>query len=347
MYFWAVKIGQITFTRFVAAMAIVVSHFNKDLFLYKIRYVSDIFLRANVGVSYFFILSGFIMIVAYHQKIKISYKDFYRNRLARIYPLYMVGLLLYLVTRYSDFSIYKGLLYLLGIQSWIPGKALVLNFPGWSISVEFLFYLIFPWLYNYLYSKGNKSIWIIAILIWVGTQFFTNLYVNSHAYKGAHTVSHEFSHYFPLWHVNEFLIGNLAGLFFVKNRKEKNYDIAVSLIFIGILLSLIFVPLNFHNGLMAVLFVPLIYLISCNNGMLTKLFSLKPLEFLGEISYAVYIVHIPVLYILRSVLWDYFNVYQSNTVFWIYILVLIFVSALFYRFIEKPARDYLKKIKIK
>lgn len=341
------KIGQITFTRFVAAMAIVISHFNKDLFLYKIRYVSDIFLRANVGVSYFFILSGFIMIVAYHQKVRINYKDYYRNRLARIYPLYVLGLLLYLLTRYTDFSIYKCLLYLLGIQSWIPGKALVLNFPGWSISVEFLFYLIFPWLYNYLYSKGNKSIWIIGVLIWTGTQFFTNLYVNSHAYKGAHTVSHEFSHYFPLWHVNEFIIGNLAGLFFVKYRKEKNHDIAVILLFTGILLSLIFIPLNFHNGLMAVLFVPLIYLISCNNGLLTKMFSLKPFEFLGEISYAVYIVHILVLYVLRSVLWDYFQVYESNTVFWIYMVILIFTSAIFYRFIEKPARDYLKKIKFR
>lgn len=323
-------------------MAIVISHFNKDLFLYKIRFISDIFLRANVGVSYFFILSGFIMIVAYHRKEKIGYLDFYRNRVARIYPLYIVGLLLYFFTRYSDVSFYKTFLYLFGIQSWIPGKALILNFPGWSISVEFLFYLIFPWLYNYLY-KGNKSIWIIAVLIWIGTQVFSNLYINSPAYKGPHTESHEFSHYFPLWHINEFLIGNIAGLFFVKNRKEKNYDLAVVVLFIAIILSLIFIPLNFHNGLMAVFFVPVIYLISCNNGIITKFFALKPLEFLGEISYAIYIIHIPVLYIVRSVLWDYFQMSESNTLFWIYMPVLMIVSAGFYQFIEKPMRDYLRK----
>lgn len=324
-------------------MAIVISHFNKDLFLYKIRFISDIFLRANVGVSYFFILSGFIMIVAYHRKEKIGYLDFYRNRVARIYPLYIVGLLLYFFTRYSDVSFYKTFLYLFGIQSWIPGKALILNFPGWSISVEFLFYLIFPWLYNYLYSKGNKSIWIIAVLIWIGTQVFSNLYINSPAYKGPHTESHEFSHYFPLWHINEFLIGNIAGLFFVKNRKEKNYDLAVVVLFIAIILSLIFIPLNFHNGLMAVFFVPVIYLISCNNGIITKFFALKPLEFFGEISYAIYIIHIPVLYIVRSVLWDYFQISESNTLFWIYMPVLMIVSAGFYQFIEKPMRDYLRK----
>ena len=324
-------------------MAIVISHFNKDLFLYKIRFISDIFLRANVGVSYFFILSGFIMIVAYHRKEKIGYPDFYRNRVARIYPLYIVGLLIYFFTRYSDVSFYKTFLYLFGIQSWIPGKALILNFPGWSISVEFLFYLIFPWLYNYLYSKGNKSIWIIAVLIWIGTQIFSNLYINSPAYKGPHTESHEFSHYFPLWHINEFLIGNIAGLLFVKNRKEKNYDLAVVVLFIAIILSLIFIPLNFHNGLMGVFFVPVIYLISCNNGLITKVFGLKPLEFLGEISYAIYIIHIPVLYIVRSVLWDYFQISESNTLFWIYMPVLMIVSAGFYQFIEKPMRDYLRK----
>lgn len=325
-------------------MAIVISHFNKDLFLYKIRFISDIFLRANVGVSYFFILSGFIMIVAYHRKEKIGYLDFYRNRVARIYPLYIVGLLLYFFTRYSDISFYKTFLYLLGIQSWIPGKALILNFPGWSISVEFLFYLVFPWLYNYLYSKGNKSIWIIAVLIWIGTQVFSNLYVHSPAYKGPHTESHEFSHYFPLWHINEFLIGNIAGLLFVKNRKEKNYDLAVVVFFMAILLSLIFIPLNFHNGLMAVFFVPVIYLISCNNGLITKIFAIKPLEFLGEISYAVYIIHIPVLYIVRSVLWDYFQMSESNTLFWIYMPVLMIVSAALYQFVEKPMRDYLRKV---
>ncbi|KFF75066.1 hypothetical protein HX13_07415 [Chryseobacterium sp. P1-3] len=210
------KISQITFTRFIAAMAIVISHFNKELFLYKIDYISNIFLKANVGVSYFFILSGFIMIVAYHRKDKIEFLDYYKNRFARIYPLYVVGLLLYLITRYSNFTVYKGILYLLGLQSWIPGEAMILNFPGWSISVEFLFYLIFPVLYNYFYSKNNKSVWVITVIIWIITQVFSNLYAGSSYYQGPHTESHEFLYYFPLMHINEFLAGNLAGIFFYK-----------------------------------------------------------------------------------------------------------------------------------
>lgn len=317
------------------------------MFVYKTDYISNIFLKANVGVSYFFILSGFIMIVAYHKKEKIEYFEYYKNRFARIYPLYVVGLLLYLVTRYSNFSIDKVFLYLFGLQSWIPGKAMILNFPGWSISVEFLFYLIFPLLYNYFYSKKNKSIWVAGIVLWVITQVFSHLYEASPSYKGPHTESHEFLYYFPLMHVSEFLVGNLAGLFFVKNFKQKNFDIPVILIFAAIMLSLIFVPLFYHNGLMALLFIPLIILISRNNGFVTKLFSLKPLEYLGEASYAVYITHIPILYILREVLkWQKYNL-DINSVFWIYLAVLILTSMLFYQCIEKPLRDYLKKLNIR
>ena len=341
------KIPQITFTRFIAALAIVVSHFKKDLFLYKINYLSDIFLKANVGVSYFFILSGFIMIVAYHKKEKIDYTNFYKNRFARIYPLYVAGMLLLLFTRYSGFSFYNVFLYMSGLQSWVPGDVMILNFPGWSISVEFLFYLLFPFLYNYLYIIGNKHIWAIIILIWLGTQVFSNLYIISSAYKGPHTVSYEFIHYFPLLHLNEFLVGNLAGILFMKNFRPRNYDGMIILLFTAVLLALIFIPLNFHNGLMAVLFIPVIYLISCNNGALTKLFSWKPLEYLGEISYAVYIVHIPVLYILRKILWESLEIYKSDTVFLIYIPCLLLVSAFLYEAAEKPLRNYLKKVKIR
>jgi peptidoglycan/LPS O-acetylase OafA/YrhL len=340
-----VKISQITFTRFLAALAIVIFHYGEGAFVYKIKYISEIFAKANIGVSYFFILSGFIMIVAYHSKEKINYIDFYRNRVARIYPLYVIGLILYLFTRSQETAFFPIIAYLSGVQSWLPGKALILNFPGWSISVEFFFYLIFPFLYNYIYSKNYKFIWITAVLIWIATQVFCNYFMFSGLYEGRFSKSHDFISYFPLLHINEFLIGNLAGIFFVKNFKQKNYDWAIFLVFSLILFSLLFVPLYYHDGLMAVFFVPLIVLISLNNGFLTRIMSIKPLEYMGEISYAIYIVHIPVLFILRSFLWDYFRIYDRSIIFWIYIPVLIIISGIFYQLIEKPCRDYLKKIK--
>lgn len=178
------KISQITFTRFLAAIAIVIFHYGEGAFVYKIKYISEIFAKANIGVSYFFILSGFIMIVAYHSKEKINYFDFYRNRVARIYPLYVIGLLLYLFTRSQETAFSPIIAYLAGVQSWFPGKVLILNFPGWSISVEFFFYLIFPFLYNYIYSRKYKFIWITGIVIWIATQVFCNYFMLSGLYEG-------------------------------------------------------------------------------------------------------------------------------------------------------------------
>lgn len=337
------RINQITFTRFVAAIAIVIYHFGNNLFVYKIKYIQDIFSKANIGVSYFFILSGFIMIVAYNAKGKINYLDFYKNRFARIYPLYVLGLLLFFLIRYNA-EIYKIVLYLFGFQTWFPGEALILNYPGWSISVEFFFYLIFPFLYNFIYSKKIKFIWIIIALIWIVTQFYSNYYIFSGLYKGIDTKSHDFIFYFPLLHLNEFLVGNLAGFFVINNFKQKNYDWSITFLFILILLSL-FLPLFFHNGLLAILFIPLIIMISFNNGKITKLFALKSLEYLGEISYAIYITHIPILNILRQFLrWKKIEM-DFNLQFFVYIIILMICSSVFYQFIEKPFRDYLKKIK--
>ncbi|MEF9479863.1 acyltransferase family protein [Chryseobacterium sp. 1B4] len=133
-------------------------------------------------------------------------------------------------------------------------------------------------------------------------------------------------------------------MFFVKNYRQKNYDRQVIAVFLLILISLMFVPLFYHNGLMALLFVPAIILISANNGRVARLFSLKPLEYLGEISYGIYITHIPVLYLLRAFFKSQEYTFGIDTVFVIYIVVMLLSSAVFYQFIEKPMRNLLRKI---
>lgn len=83
------KINQLTFTRFIAALAIVVYHYGYKIFPFNLKLLNKIILNGSVGVSYFFILSGFVLIVSYLHRVKngkISYFNFYLNRFARIYP---------------------------------------------------------------------------------------------------------------------------------------------------------------------------------------------------------------------------------------------------------------------
>lgn len=86
-------INQLTFTRFIAAILIVILHFG-GIFKGKISFIDDIWEHFNLGVSYFYVLSGFVMIVAYKNLEKINSKKYYINRLARIYPLHILSMLL-------------------------------------------------------------------------------------------------------------------------------------------------------------------------------------------------------------------------------------------------------------
>ena len=158
------RIEQLTFTRFIAAISIVIFHYGKGSYLFNNEYISFIFQQANIGVSYFFILSGFVMIIAYGNRENVNFLEYIKNRLARIYPVYLLAIFLVIIINlFKNLNILDLLLNLIMIQSWVHQKALTMNFPGWSLSVEMFFYISFPFLANRIYSNQNlkfNAIWI-------------------------------------------------------------------------------------------------------------------------------------------------------------------------------------------
>jgi Predicted acyltransferases len=145
------RIEQLTFTRFLAAILIVIYHFGLDIFPFNHPAVSFIFKQANICVSYFFVLSGFVMMIAYGRKSNISFFKFMQSRFARLYPVYLLALLLYLwLTRHYHFGLTNIILSTFIVQSWVPGKPLSLNYPGWALSVE-IFFILFS-LFYLMYS---------------------------------------------------------------------------------------------------------------------------------------------------------------------------------------------------
>ena len=253
------RIEQITFTRFLAALSIVVFHYGKEIFPFSHESVLFLFDQANIGVSYFFTLSGFVMIIAYGSNPEINFAQYFKNRFARIYPVYLFAIILlfaYYISFGMSIDISGLILNLLVVQAWIPGRPLSFNTPGWSLSVEFFFYAIFPFLYNYLYTKRDYTKYVIPVIaIWIGSQVLFHYLLASDFYKGHATKSHDFLYYFPIMHVNEFLVGNLAGLFFLKNMKSvsRNFDLHI----IGVLALIVLLlkyPTGyvFHNGLLKI-----------------------------------------------------------------------------------------------
>lgn len=342
------RLEQLTFTRFLAAISIVIFHYGKESFLFNNKYVDFIFFNADVFVSYFFILSGFVMIIAYSNRSAISSKEYYLNRFIRIYPLYFfaIFIIFLLQLRQNDLDFFGLVLNIFMIQSWVPEKMLSINPPGWSLSVEFVFYLIFPFLFNKLFQRINfKRLSLYIVLFWVLSQivyhyFFDYKIDNDYLLLNGN----------PIMHLNEFLIGNLAGLYFIKYLKDKktNADFFIIMLFGLVVLALKYpIGLHFHNGLLAVFFIPLIVLLSINNGYITTLFNKKAFVFLGEISYGIYILQHPIYSLISAYsINKYFSISDETVVFLIRLIILITVAAFSYIYVEKPLCNKMKTKRI-
>ena len=347
------RIEQLTFTRFVAAIAIVIFHYGKGSFLFNNKMVSFIFEKANIGVSYFFILSGFVMIIAYHNNISINFFTYLKNRFARVYPVYFLAILLtLLIYMFKDIALIDLFLNIIMLQAWIPGKALTVNFPGWSLSVELFFYISFPILFNYFYKKGYKITTAFNIIFfWCISQLIFHFLLFNTFFVSPYSKT-DFL-YNPLLHFNEFLIGNLAALFFLKKLKNKtgNYSIYIFLLLLFLIVSLRFpLGLNYHNGFLSILFVPLIILISLNRGKFNDILNRKLFVFLGEISFGIYILQRPVWKLFSTQLLEKYIgldiVTDFTLIFFIRFSGLILISSLSYVYFETPVRNKIKKMQL-
>jgi peptidoglycan/LPS O-acetylase OafA/YrhL len=344
------KLEQLTFTRFLAAMAIVVFHYGENAFPFDTGIINFVFKQSYVGVSYFFLLSGFIMMIAYHHKDKIASIDYLKRRFARIYPVYLLSMVI-LIANSIVFGLHINYLgiFSLGLsltQAWFPGHVLSFNAEAWTLGIEFLFYFCFPILFNRIYKKRSyKSVAVFIIMVFVASQLLTHVLNYSSFYKGDPSESHEFIYYFPIMHFNQFLMGNLAAMFFIRGVKTRNYDLLIVFLVLSTLMVLkAGLNVNFHNGLLAVLFAPLIILISANNGCFTSWFNRKAFVFLGEMSFSVYILQYPIYTLVRE-LYKCLNVHDANVIFYTGLLVLLVLSAIVYRFFELPMRSRINRFK--
>ena len=208
------------------------------------------------------------------------------------------------------------------------------------------FYLSFPFIFNRLYRiEGNRKCLIyITIFFFIIAQILLHIAIKPTPLGEASTQFLGFAMYSPITHINEFLIGNIAGFFFVEKKiKTRNYDLPI--IGLLVLLILTFKYNTFfilHNGLLAFIFVPFILLLSANNGFITKFANMKIPVFLGEISYSIYILQYAFV-----TLWGENSVRTNATFFYPYLISLIIVASLSFKYIETPLRTIITKTDIK
>jgi peptidoglycan/LPS O-acetylase OafA/YrhL len=335
----------LTGVRFLAALAVVTHHFARPANPY-LKAANE---HGFIGVTLFFILSGFILTYTYFSEpgsMKGSARMFWSARFARIYPMYLVAMVLMaplvLAWSTSGHAWQSGLAAFVLVQAWISVGFCEWNPPGWSLSAEAFFYLIFPLAIKALSACSRRRMIGLLVLFWAAALTAPIIYLVNGA------VDRDFWMFNPLVRLPEFLMGMTVGVLWME-RDDKQFVLPklTAEISLAVLLAVLCIPMHeayVMNGACAPLMLLIILGLANGEGLLARILSTKFLVVLGGASYSLYIIHWPVWYEARSVLEKLHVRLDPNSTFWLITLgVLIPASYICFRYIEEPVNKTLRK----
>ena len=331
----------LTGLRGVAALWVVLSHLSVNQFWPAIR-------AGYLGVDLFFILSGFVLSLVYAESGCLyepsRYGRFLLIRLARIYPLHalvlaLVVLMVVVIPGFRDAYFVSGsdhlgsalVASLLLVQDWPFVHMDFWNLPAWSLSAEWMGYLLFPlFLTLTQWPRGRASPVWLAILVLLATYGLVRL-------AGHLTLD-------AIWLAGtRRMLGEItAGCLLFRAIRNGLPDLGDAVDW----LALFLVVCGAEFSLVQVLVLPGFALIilrgAQQRGMMAAMLSRPSLVFLGEISYSLYMFHWAVLKLLRFC----WGIGDSSplglSIFWSvgFVLIAIVIAAASYRWIERPARAF-------
>lgn len=342
------------------------------------RGISNFLSAGPWSVSLFFILSGFILFYNYGNSSSrsVTAGKFWIARFARIYPVYLLGLLMIAPFVLHDWyasemyglhhTIVGGVLAVSLLQSWFPKYATFWNGPGWSMSVEAFFYALFPLLMLPL-RRVNGAGKLVGIILacWVVSIVKTPLIwkIALHWWAWTHARFHTslvtaVTDYAPLSRLPEFVAGMALGrLMLLRGGPVLRGPKLAMLTIAAAGTCLILAALGNHcpwyfaaAGGLTPLFALVIWSLTIEDSFVAKLLAWSPLVFLGEVSYSIYIIHLPLAHWFGVAVNHITHRPDSETfldipnylVLAIFIPVLLGVCSLIYTFFEMPARDFIR-----
>jgi peptidoglycan/LPS O-acetylase OafA/YrhL len=338
-----------------AALGVFVSHLGilSQSSLSQFNIASKYFFNGYVGVTFFYILSGFIINYSFSKHIaegRFSNKDFIVFRLARLFPVHIVSLICVLVifgyTKNFEATNKEALIYnTLLVQSFIPNSDYYFSFNpvSWSISCEMFFYLSFCLLVKF---KSRYLAMILLTVLFVNVYFLVSPPVN---------VSLHWLFYInPFFRLGDFIIGVLICRVFIANQIKLKPEVC-SLMEIGSLLFLavtIYVATNhvsYMNIKYDLLFIPcmamLVLAFAFNGGVVSNLLSNRYLVLLGEASFSFYMFHWMIVSKLIEIMQPEKNNAQDVLIYILCCLALsLIISIISFKLIEMPANKILRRV---
>jgi peptidoglycan/LPS O-acetylase OafA/YrhL len=307
------------------------------------------FVPGGLGVLIFFTISGFLitwlLLKEDEKRGSVSLKRFYARRALRIFPAfygYAILNLSALIVMSKAIDWPQAIAALLYVSNYYQA---IMGDPGtgfshtWSLAIEEQFYLIWPPLFVILVRKG-RSLWAVpAILIFGAWVYRAILQFGFHVWQGYFYEAFD-------TRFDQLLVGCLLGIVLFKTRTHPGWGFlsrAIWLPFLTGALLLGSVVLEQHNGAgyrdsLGFIFNPLLtaalipQLIALRGHWFVAWLHLRPVRYLGGISYSLYLYQQLVLHPVRHALSHYSIGVQLAGA----IAALILISSASYQFIEKP-----------
>jgi peptidoglycan/LPS O-acetylase OafA/YrhL len=348
----------LTGLRCFAAINIVLFHFSNPQWF---GWFAPVVNAGYASVSYFILLSGFVMAYNYSARARMGEFHtirYYKARFTRLYPIYLLSLLLAWRVLPQEWVSHSHGMFWAGIvlaplllQGWIPEISTFLNTPAWTMSAESFYYVIFPWMArwkepekirNHIWKLGG--IWMLGLI--PGTLYILfNPDGIPHPDRFSYGPWLQALKYTPLPHLASFTFGVLLAGFDAVMPRPGFLRLFLGVFgfaaLFGVLASGVMPYPLLHDGLLMPLFGCVILGLAGENPLAYTI-GCRPLVFVGEASYCLYLLHFNMWNLIHDThVLDRIGLSRFDP--WISYLLLILMALLALYFIEKPVQRQLRK----
>ena len=363
-------LSNLTPLRGIAAIWVFVFHFNGVMIHFITPGSTHLIDKGYLMVDLFFIMSGFIICHVYRQSFEsgLTLKNFQKfivARFARIYPLHLFVLIILILwvaklgtggldSVFDPAAIPSNLLL---IHSFGIQKVFTWNVPSWSISAEWWAYMVFPFLIIFLYHMQKLAadlLFLFVIISYLAIMFWLP---RKDPFDPSVIVPHNLDSTFDYGYLRG-LAGFIGGMLVYKiyetglfrNISQKDMT-AIPII----LITLFCLHIGINDGFYMILFALVVYAFACNNEKLHFICNNRLAQYLGKISYSIYLngMIIAMFFFMGFIKLpgvQYSDTTGATTDFLtgagyclIVMLIQIGLSSLTYYGVEKPCRKYINK----
>ncbi|HNY32488.1 MAG TPA: acyltransferase [Fibrobacteria bacterium] len=348
-------IASLTSFRGILALWVVIGHFW-DHFLAFAPWLAPFTgfgAKGQMAVPGFFILSGWVLSYNYAHRFPTPFRKgilkFWLLRLARIYPVHFVttaSLILVVAavrvgwlpaTNLRNYGAGELAMNLFLVHAWIPSPSFSWNYPSWSISAEWLAYLLFPFLTSIFHALGKipGNAWFLGS---VGVSI--NLWLTL---RGADI---------PFWPVVMVLSGFLTGMAIHWTNPDKSpsnrFRWLPDLGLLAMPASCFLLSERSAYGVLSVAPIVVIWGLARVQGDCLSWWRSRPMVLLGEISYSLYLTHAISEKILQAILppgsWGDGGVMRAMGGISLYLAFVLGATWACYTLVERPSRKALRTL---